>query len=789
MGKRMKKAYIVFIVVIACFQAVVLAATTEHKVFSLLNEIGSPPPFAAAHAPAYVPDGFPQGRRSRPVTVLPAAASAKGLGLGDELRLNLFEDAGYTAVVERIRTNINGTVMIGGRLKEYPLSSMLMATTCGRSLITIDIPETGEHFRVQSEPGRCEHYLLQMDPGEMDVLEDAPSLVADAADETTQGQTPAEGAPAVNGPLDPVNIDVMIVYTAAAAGWADTSGGGIENVIAQAMQKAELAMANSQTLITVTLVYSGQIDYTESGSSSTDLSRLTSTTDGYMDEVHTLRNTYGADLVELFTRVEDTGGIGWLLNSTYGSPSYAFSISRVQQVGWTYTMIHEMGHNMGCHHHKEQTTQPGPGLFSYSAGWRWTGDNGGHYCSVMTYESGTYFADGITHTRVGYFSNPSVNYQNVPTGDAVDGDNARTLREIKDVVAAYRQSVAPQPPTALNGTAQTQRGQAITLTLNATDDGLPNPPAALSYIITSLPSGGILSDPAASVIETVPYTLVAGGNQVVFTPQPCYVGSDSFQFKVNDGGTAPTGGDSNTALVSMDVTGVVLQTLYEANMDTDPAWTFDAASDWAWGVPTGSGGERGNPDPTSAYTGVNVVGYNLSGDYAAGMNSTVWATMPAINCTGQSNVTLQFYRWLNVERSDYDYAVIQASTDKADWTTIWENSAEVTDSSWTLQSYDISTIADNQTAVYVRWGMGPTNSRKQYSGWNIDDVRVTSESAFTPLAGDFEPDCDIDLDDLIHLVAYWLQTCGDCDGADLLADGIVNLKDVQVLAENWLIEY
>jgi hypothetical protein len=100
---------------------------------------------------------------------------------------------------------------------------------------------------------------------------------------------------------------------------------------------------------------------------------------------------------------------------------------------------------MGCHHAKTQNYQPGPGIFSYSAGWRWTDANGGNYCSVMTYESGSYFADGVTHTRVPYFSNPTISYLGMPTGNAVDADNARTLRETKGVVAAYRSAPCVTP--------------------------------------------------------------------------------------------------------------------------------------------------------------------------------------------------------------------------------------------------------------------------------------------------------------------------------------------------------
>ena len=83
------------------------------------------------------------------------------------------------------------------------------------------------------------------------------------------------------------------------------------------------------------------------------------------------------------------------------------------------------------------------------------------------------------------------------------------------------------------------------ITLEAIDDGLPNPPGALSYIITSLPEDGTLSDLGAGLIDTVEYELVNNGKQVIYTPDEDYLGVDSFSFKADDGGVPPQGGQSN----------------------------------------------------------------------------------------------------------------------------------------------------------------------------------------------------------------------------------------------------
>lgn len=386
--------------------------------------------------------GSPNASRWRSVDLDPAVSTSDAIVEGDTLTLDLFSDAVYSALVDRVTTNVNGTVTVRGRIEGNPLAYAIVTSTGGRSLIEIEIPEKNQHFVIQSDTSG-NHYLNDVSAVDQGELEEGPSPVP-PVEPVSFNSTTANAEPnAANGPLDPATIDVMIVYTPAARIWADSSGGGIANVIAQAMAKGQLTCDNSNTALTLRLAHSAEIDYTESGTSSTDLDRLTNTSDGHMDTVHTLRNQYYADVVTLLAQVSDTGGIGWLLNSTSGRPTYAFNLCRVQQSSGTYTVVHEQGHNMGCGHHKAQLTQPGPGLFSYSAGWRWVGTNSGKYCSVMTYASGSYFSDGQTHTTVAHWSNPSVNYQGVSSGQTADGDNARSIREVKHVVAAYRACTAP----------------------------------------------------------------------------------------------------------------------------------------------------------------------------------------------------------------------------------------------------------------------------------------------------------------------------------------------------------
>ena len=314
-----------------------------------------------------------------------------------------------------------------------------------------------------------------------------------------------------------------------------------------------------------------------------------------------------------------------------------------------------------------------------------------------------------------------------------NGNNSNmVIRQISAVGSTmsfvYDDSTIPLPPVAEAGSAGTQTNTPVTVTLAATDDGSPNPPGALTYIITSLPSHGILSDPGNGIIGSVPYSIVSFGNQVVYTPTTGYNGPDSFEFKANDGGTSPEGGDSNIAAVSINVIGMI----YMANMNTNPGWS--ATGQWQWGVPTGQGGaSHGNPDPAGGYTGSKVCGVNLSGDYSTATGGPFYLTTQVINCSGFENIHLKFYRWLNTDYQPFVSASVEVSKNASTWTTVWVNTGtEITDSSWQFLDYDISSIADNQPTVYIRWGYKITGGALAYSGWNIDDMQIIGDPISIP---------------------------------------------------------
>ncbi|HKQ48437.1 MAG TPA: putative Ig domain-containing protein [Phycisphaerae bacterium] len=163
------------------------------------------------------------------------------------------------------------------------------------------------------------------------------------------------------------------------------------------------------------------------------------------------------------------------------------------------------------------------------------------------------------------------------------------------------------------------------------------------------------------------------------------------------------------------------EVIHSVPLTTNPGWTVQGQ--WAFGPPLGGGSH--SFDPSSGFTGANVYGYNLAGDYANNLASTQYLTTTAFNCQNITSAQLRFRRRLGIESGTLDHANIQVSNNGTSWTTVWNHtSTAISENGWSAQTYNIGAVADGQATVYIRWGMGTTNASVTYPGWNIDDVQI-----------------------------------------------------------------
>lgn len=116
------------------------------------------------------------------------------------------------------------------------------------------------------------------------------------------------------------------------------------------------------------------------------MERLADPSDGHIDEVHTIRDQAGADLVHMVTGMTDVAGISLLLG--------AFSLTRADCGSEVFA--HELGHNMGLRHDHGYVNQRGLAAGApESARWR----------TIMAPGSQCVYCDWILR-----FSNPKQTY-------------------------------------------------------------------------------------------------------------------------------------------------------------------------------------------------------------------------------------------------------------------------------------------------------------------------------------------------------------------------------------------
>ena len=242
-------------------------------------------------------------------------------------------------------------------------------------------------------------------------------------------QTPTAGGTLRGGPEE--IIRVFVGFTA--AGQAQMGGFNGANAVANAaIASANIAYDNSAMTVgdegsvncRLELVGTFTVDPGTGLGASALLGALRSQTDGLMDELHTLRDASGADMVALLSE----SGIG-ACGIAYLAPDSddrMFSVIAQSCAVGNLSFAHELGHNQGASH---DAANAGNGYTPYGFGWRWNTSTGSLRRSIMAYSPGS---------RRQFFSNPDVINSGGTTGDAQQADNARLIGETFRTVASHR---------------------------------------------------------------------------------------------------------------------------------------------------------------------------------------------------------------------------------------------------------------------------------------------------------------------------------------------------------------
>ena len=303
-----------------------------------------------------------------------------------------------------------------------------------------------------------------------------------------------------------------------------------ELVVATNMAYADSGVSQTINLVAVEEV----VGYTEAGLR-TDIDRLINKSDGYMDEVHTIRDRVWADAVILIRRA--SGGIARpvVRNSTDNAPT-AFAVSDRRAVAFA----HELGHIMGLLHDRHVQCNPncGPAVSADAYGYvnQRAFDAGAptsaRWRTIMSYDNQC-SANNFTCQALLFFSNPDNCYPDDcppdddgdPMGVALTSSNmdstapdgpanaARVLNMTRDTVAEFRPGRAVKVSFA-TGAYSAIEGGSVTVTVQL--DAAPGRELVIPLTAAS-------TDGAWPGDYTLPASITFGANQT----------SQTFTFSTN----------------------------------------------------------------------------------------------------------------------------------------------------------------------------------------------------------------------------------------------------------------
>jgi peptidyl-Asp metalloendopeptidase len=338
--------------------------------------------------------------------------------------LNLFEDVTLHAVLDRWEDRSTASFNWIGHIEGVPQSQVILVVEDG--VMVGNVRVAGSYFQIRYV-GAGLHVVHQIDESQFPP-EGEPIPVYLPAGRTV----PDFG---ITAPDDGSIFDVMVVYTPAAR----AAAGGItamNALINLAAAETNTAYARSGVFSRLRVVHGEEVAYTESGDFFTDLGRLTNPSDGFMDNVHALRNAHGADLVSLIVEGTSLCGIAWLM-TTQSNAFEAFAFSVVARICATgnYTFGHELGHNMGLQH--DRADAPADGVFPFSHGYV---DILHNFRDIMGTQTSC-----VTCVRIQNFSNPNVTFNGFPTGvpqgSPQSADAAASLNATAFTVANWRAQI------------------------------------------------------------------------------------------------------------------------------------------------------------------------------------------------------------------------------------------------------------------------------------------------------------------------------------------------------------
>lgn len=422
-------------------------------------------------------------------------------------------------------------------------------------------------------------------------------------------------------------IRLLVGYTSEAL----KQNSNMDALIELAIAETNLGFSNSGVNALVELAHSYELNYAESGNHGTDLDRFHKPSDGYMDDVHTLRDEHKADVAVILIGNASSCGRAREIGAHEDT---AFLVVKDSCATGYYSFGHELGHLMSARHNPEKDTKTTPYSFGHgflysSGGWR----------SIMSYNSKS------CCTRQNFWSDPTRSYLGVKRGSVKTHDNARVLNLTAATIAAFKDEptdVVNTPPLADFSTDVTDLTAVFTDLSSDVDGNIE------SYLWS-------FGDSKTSIEKSPSHRFETGGDYTI-------------SLTVTDASGAS---NTKTALISVSLALV--------NQPPTPKFTFnieqslvnfiDQSNDtdgqvvsWLWDFGNGEQSTLQNPQHDYQSSGNYGVSLTVVDDSGSAMTTSQQLTITVQQRLAFSNFESGFGAWANVKGDDWDWTLISGST-------------------------------------------------------------------------------------------------------------------------------
>ncbi len=352
--------------------------------------------------------------------------NAVGLEIGtEEVSLPLFPGLTISAIRLESSVSESGNLVWHGLLQSSPVFSQQMSSAeiVDDPLNSVTLVREGDLLTGNLRIDGALYKLRPLKNGNHVLIEADESLApADHPHDAAQPPTDKAALVADRDISSKANTVIRVLVHATTA--AINASGSISSLIDLAVAEANQSYANSGVSITLQLAGKYSIAYTESGSFNTDLSRYRGTSDGYMDSIHSTRNSRTADVAVLFINNASSCGLASAIGA---SASTAFAAVHWDCATGYYSFGHEIGHLQAARH--DPANDPTNSPYAYGHGYQYPA---GGWRTVMAYNC----SGGCT--RINYWSNPSRTYGGAAMGTSSRSNNARVLNNTRATIAGFR---------------------------------------------------------------------------------------------------------------------------------------------------------------------------------------------------------------------------------------------------------------------------------------------------------------------------------------------------------------